>query len=72
VGDTVAQLETTRTGLRNGLSWIPVVGDMTVANPNASPDFSGDVRTDAPLGGPHGNPQLPSSILVLYADGHIQ
>ncbi len=72
IGDTVTQLETSRTGLRSGLSWIPVAGDLTVANPNSSPALTGTLDDDLPLGGPHGNPQMASSILILYADGHVR
>jgi prepilin-type N-terminal cleavage/methylation domain-containing protein len=71
-GETVAQLEASRTGLRNGLSWIPVAGDLTVGDPNSTPTISDDYVYDLPLGGPHGSPQMPSSILILYADGHVQ
>lgn len=72
VGETFRQLEASRTGQRSGLSWIPAVGDFAVADPGASPDFAADATVDQPLGGPHGSPQLPSSILILYADGHVQ
>jgi prepilin-type N-terminal cleavage/methylation domain-containing protein/prepilin-type processing-associated H-X9-DG protein len=71
-GDTITQLEATRTGLRSGLPWIPLAGDFTVASPNTSPDFSGDYSADQPVGGPHGSPQLGFSIIILYADGHVQ
>jgi prepilin-type N-terminal cleavage/methylation domain-containing protein len=72
VGDTVAQLQVTRTGQRSGLSWIPTVGDFAVSDPSASPAFSENYVYEQPLGGPHGSPHLPSSILILYADGHVQ
>jgi prepilin-type N-terminal cleavage/methylation domain-containing protein len=72
VGETIPQLEASRIGLRSGLVWIPVAGDLPSANPNATPDFSTDYVYDEPLGGPHGNPTLPASILILYADGHVQ
>jgi len=71
-GDTVRQLEASRTGSRSGLSWVPAVGDFTVGDPSVTPDFSGDYIYDQPVGGPHGNPQSPYSILILYADGHVQ
>ena len=72
LGDTVPQLEASRTGRRNGLSWIPTVGDFTVGNPTVDPDFSGSYLYDQPQGGPHGNPLMPYSIIILYADGHVQ
>jgi prepilin-type N-terminal cleavage/methylation domain-containing protein len=72
VGDTTTQLEASRVGLRSGLMWIPVAGDFTFGNVNTDPSFSADYVFDMPTGGPHGNPQMPSSILVLYADGHVQ
>jgi prepilin-type N-terminal cleavage/methylation domain-containing protein len=72
IGDTIPQLEASRSGRRNGLAWIPVAGDLTVGSPSSSPDFSGSYEDDAPVGGPHGNPQTPYSILILYADGHVQ
>jgi prepilin-type N-terminal cleavage/methylation domain-containing protein len=72
VGDTIRQMETGRTGGRVGLAWVPAVGDFTVGDPSATPDFSGDYINDHPLGGPHGNPSQPYSILILYADGHVQ
>ena len=72
IGDTTPQLEATRIGKRSGLAWIPVAGDLTVGNSSSTPDFSGDYESDAPVGGPHGNPQMPYSIVILYADGHVQ
>jgi prepilin-type N-terminal cleavage/methylation domain-containing protein len=73
VGDTVGQLEVSRTGAKSGLMWIPTVGDIPVANPNIAPTFSTDDTFDnLPLGGPHGNPQSDSSITIVYADGHVQ
>ena len=74
IGETVGQLEASRTGQRSGLMWIPAAGDLAVAAPTASPTFSSDTPStdDAPLGGPHGNPQSESSIILLYADGHVQ
>jgi prepilin-type N-terminal cleavage/methylation domain-containing protein len=71
-GDTIAQLEASRAGVRSGLTWIPVGGDFTVGDASAPPSFSEDYVFDQPVGGPHGSPQLPSSILILYADGHVQ
>jgi len=81
-GDTIAQLEMrTKTGRRGGTSWIPVAGDLTTSAappPNAddAANFTNDAAEiyiyDQPQGGPHGEPKLPSSILVLYADGHVQ
>jgi prepilin-type N-terminal cleavage/methylation domain-containing protein len=71
-GDTIAQLEASRAGVRSGLSWIPVAGDFTVGDSSSTPSFSDTYEYDQPLGGPHGSPQLPSSILILYADGHVQ
>lgn len=72
MGETIAQLQASRTGQRSGLSWIPTVGDFVVVDPNASPTFSETYTEDQPLGGPHGSPQLPSSLSILYADGHVQ
>jgi prepilin-type N-terminal cleavage/methylation domain-containing protein len=72
VGDTVAQLETSRTGQRSGLTWIPAAGDFAVSSPTASPVFTDEYVYEQPLGGPHGSPQSASSILILYADGHVQ
>jgi prepilin-type N-terminal cleavage/methylation domain-containing protein len=72
VGDAPAQLENSKTGRRNGLAWVPALGDLTFGNPSLSPDWTGDYIDDAPTGGPHGNPSMPWSILVLYADGHVQ
>jgi prepilin-type N-terminal cleavage/methylation domain-containing protein len=74
IGDTAVQLEASRTGSRSGLMWIPTVGDFAVSNPNNSPAFSTDdtATFDEPIGGPHGNPAVQSSILILYADGHVQ
>jgi prepilin-type N-terminal cleavage/methylation domain-containing protein len=72
IGETVTQLEASRTGARSGLMWIPAVGDFAVSNPSNSPTFSTDYVFDEPVGGPHGNPMLASSILILYADGHVQ
>ena len=71
-GDTIPQLEASRAGVRSGLPWIPVAGDFTVASPSSTPDFSGDYTADAPVGGPHGSPQMAFSIILLYADGHVQ
>jgi prepilin-type N-terminal cleavage/methylation domain-containing protein/prepilin-type processing-associated H-X9-DG protein len=76
-GDTIAQLENGRTGSRSGLSWVPVAGDLTVSGANNSPILTNDDNLvyvyDQPSGGPHGgNPQLPISIQILYADGHVQ
>ena len=83
-GETIAQLEASRTGKRGGLSWVPVAGDLTVSAPPAAQtsDDSGLLTNDAavnpiyvydqPLGGPHGNSKVPSSIQILYADGHVQ
>ena len=73
IGETIGQLEASRTGQRSGLMWIPTVGDIPVANPNTAPTFSTDDTFDnMPIGGPHGNPQSDSSILIVYADGHVQ
>ena len=73
VGETVGQLEASRTGQRNGLMWIPAVGDLAIVSPSVNAVFSADDYTSDPtLGGPHGNPQADSSILILYADGHVQ
>ena len=42
-------------------------------SPSVNAVFSADDYTSDPtLGGPHGNPQADSSILILYADGHVQ
>ncbi len=71
-GDSIAELQASRTGQRSGLTWIPTVGDFVVSDPGSSPAFSESYVYDEPLGGPHGSPQQPSSILVLYADGHVQ
>ena len=73
VGDTIVQLEVSRTGQRSGLMWIPMVGDLAVANPSTATTFSSDDTFDnSPIGGPHGNPLVDSSIIILYADGHVQ
>jgi prepilin-type N-terminal cleavage/methylation domain-containing protein/prepilin-type processing-associated H-X9-DG protein len=73
VGDTIGQLEVSRTGQRSGLMWIPAVGDLAAANPNTATTFSSDdTFDDIPVGGPHGNPQSDASIIILYADGHVQ
>jgi prepilin-type N-terminal cleavage/methylation domain-containing protein len=72
IGDTVPQLEHGKTGRRSGLSWIPAVGDFTVGDPTSTPVFSDSYGNDQPIGGPHGNPTMPYSILILYADGHVQ
>jgi prepilin-type N-terminal cleavage/methylation domain-containing protein len=80
--DTFAQIEHGRTGMRSGLSWVPMAGDFPLlGTPAQNTDDASTYLTDdtnqtyvydMPLGGPHGNPQMPSSILVLYADGHVQ
>jgi prepilin-type N-terminal cleavage/methylation domain-containing protein len=72
VGESFAQLAGSRTGLRSGLTWIPVAGDFAVIDPNATPKFSPDDTVDQPAGGPHGTPAATSSLLILYADGHVQ
>jgi prepilin-type N-terminal cleavage/methylation domain-containing protein len=91
-GDTIAQIQQTRTGSRAGMTWVPLAGDLTIANPGSTMDsaidpISGKKFTqidptandtaqiyvyDAPAGGPHGDPGTPYSILILYADGHVQ
>lgn len=80
-GDTIAQLEASRTGSRAGLTWVPVAGDLTVGNPGTSTLAAVDPLTndtnqvylyDIPVGGPHGDPSMPYSIQILYADGHVQ
>jgi prepilin-type processing-associated H-X9-DG protein len=86
-GETIAQLEHGRTGSRSGLTWVPVAGDFTTSGTPVATSTSDDTSTgpkilsndgnqvyvyDQPMGGPHGNPKLPSSINVLYADGHVQ
>jgi prepilin-type N-terminal cleavage/methylation domain-containing protein/prepilin-type processing-associated H-X9-DG protein len=80
-GETIAQLENGRTGSRSGLTWVPVAGDLTVANPGTSTVQVIDPTTndtnqvyvyDQTVGGPHGDPITPFSIQILYADGHVQ
>jgi prepilin-type N-terminal cleavage/methylation domain-containing protein len=80
--DTIAQIEAGRTAQRSGMSWVPLVGDLTMTSQSlqSNQDDSGVLTNDAggvytydmPLGGPHGNSSMPSSILILYADGHVQ
>lgn len=72
VGETMTQLRASRTGQRSGISWIPTVGDFVVTDINSSPTFEENATEDHPVGGPHGNPEMTTSLLILYADGHAQ
>ena len=69
-GESIVELEASRTAQRSGLTWIPMLGDFTVSN--TTPTFSDSYVYDEPIGGPHGTPQHSSSLLILYADGHVQ
>ena len=57
------------------MTWIPrghASVQLKVVRHRNTPDFSDSYVYDMPAGGPHGNPQMASSILILYADGHVQ
>ncbi len=71
-GESVVELQASRTGQKSGLTWIPMVGDFTVTDTSAAPTFSDDYVFEQPIGGPHGSPQQAASIMILYADGHVQ